>query len=369
MHETHTSEIRHALGRAEALARLRAYTAWARDYSDLKGTWQGHCYVFATTIQGVAIRGMIRVEEDHLKLESQLPAAAPMFASWLPRLAQMALAPRGAGAEAPGADAAPAADGDAPPVVLYLHVPKAGGHTLTEYIRAQCAAGERREGDGLLDGGVLAVQYGFFRDPGLAVPAHVRPLLRRPGLRAVAGHFTFGLHEHVARPWTYVTVLRDPVERVLSLYYFLGLHERMSLEEFAADPPFREADNDQVRRIAGVDPPLGGCTRETLERARENLRRHFSVVGTVERFDETLVLLDRRLGWTREVPSRPRNVNPDREPAAALPRAALEAIRGRNELDAELHRWAGEWMDRAIAEEGPAFREALARRRALTAAP
>jgi hypothetical protein len=41
----------------------------------------------------------------------------------------------------------------------------------------------------------------------------------------------------------------------------------------------------------------------------------------------------------------------------------VDAIRARNELDAELHRFAGEWMDDAIAAEGLNFHEELARRR------
>ncbi|HEX2189872.1 MAG TPA: polyhydroxyalkanoic acid system family protein [Longimicrobiaceae bacterium] len=367
MYTTHRTEIRHALGQAEAMARLKSYTGWARGYSDLKGTWEGNRFSFTTTIQGASFRGTIQVEEDRLELECELPANAPMFGSWLPRLVQMALVPRGADFGTQEGPAAPAEVEDTTPAVLYLHIPKAAGHTLTDYIRRQCAVGEQREGGGTFDAGILTLQYGFFKDADLKVPAYARPFLRRPDLRAVTGHFTYGLHEHVTRPWTYVTVLRDPVDRVLSLYYFVKLQERMSLEEFAADPPFREIDNDQVRRIAGVDPALGACTRADLEKAKDNLRRHFAVMGTVERFEETLVLLNRRLGWDRQVPSVARNVNPDRKSSASLPESTLDAIRGWNELDVELYRFVQEWMDRAIEEEGPAFHEEMELRRGLTA--
>lgn len=283
-------------------------------------------------------------------------------------MARTALQPRPA---ADGPAAASAEAGETEPesrrTVLFLHIPKAGGTTLGEYVYSQCRAREDQD-EGLLNAGVLFIPYGFFKEADLQVPEYIRPTLGRGDLRAVVGHFWFGVHEHVARPWTYVTLLRDPVERVVSLYHYLKLEERMTLDEFAASPPFKEADNDQVRRIAGVDPEIGGCTRETLEAAKENLRRHFSVIGVTERFDETLVLLNRRLGWTKEVASYPRNVNPGRRPTDSLPQGTLDAIRARNALDAELHRFANEWMDEAIAAEGPAFHEDLARYRAMAAA-
>lgn len=367
------TEVAHDLGRAEAVARLKATLEWARGFSDVKGSWEGRTLSFSLSVQGIGMSGTVDVEEDSLKLDSRLPLIAMPFAGWLPRVARNALQPRPAASGAvPAAVDAGEGEHDAAgtessaPAVLFLHVPKAGGTTLGEYVYNQCRA-PRDQDEGLLNAGVLFVPYGFFKEPGLEVPGYIRPMLGRGDLRAVVGHFWFGLHEHVERPWTYVTLLRDPVERVVSLYHYLKLEERMSLEEFAASPPFREADNDQVRRIAGADPEIGGCTEATLEAAKENLRRHFAVVGVTERFDETLVLLDRRLGWTREVASYPRNVNPARRPTDSLPRSVVDAIRARNGLDAELHRFAGEWMDEAIAAEGPGFRHDLARYRTTVA--
>jgi len=362
------TEVAHALGRAEAVARLRATVEWARGFSDIEGSWDGSTLTFSLSVQGIGMSGTVDVEEDSLKLDSRLPLIAMPFAGWLPRVARTALQQRPAASGAvPAADAGerdPAETETSARTVLFLHVPKAGGTTLGEYVYNQCRApGDQDEG--LLNAGVLFVPYGFFKEPGLGVPEYIRPTLGRGDLRAVVGHFWFGIHEHVGRPWTYVTLLRDPVERVVSLYHYLQLGERMSLEEFAASPPFREADNDQVRRVAGADPEIGACTEAMLEAAKENLRTHFAVVGVTERFDETLALLDRRLGWTREVASYPRNVNPARRPTDSLPRSTVDAIRARNALDTELHRFAGEWMDDAIAAEGPSFHDELQRRRAL----
>ena len=335
----YTTTVAHGLGRDEALARFRAAAARARTLSNLSGGWEGDTFAFAVTLQGLKIAASVTVEDDRLTFDGTLPLLAMPFRSWIPRMLAKSLEPAQETAPAPAGTEA------APPVVLFLHIPKAGGQTLGEFVYAH-TRDETAPDDGALKSGVAYLSYGFLKERPLEIPDHVLPLLRRRDLRAVIGHFWFGLHEHVARPYRYVTALRDPVERVLSLYYYTRLHDSMTLEEFVAAPPFREVDNDQTRRIAGVDPEIGGCTPAMLQAAKENLRR-FAVAGTIERLDETLALLQRRLGWQGPAVCHPRNVNAERPAASSLPRAAIAAVRGRNELDAELWRYASELMDEA----------------------
>jgi hypothetical protein len=336
----YTTTVAHELGRDEALARLKRATSRARALADLKGDWEAGALDFSVTLQGLRIAARITVEANRLTFDGTLPLLAMPFRSWIPRMLRKSLEPPGT-----GATPAPAGPEAVAPTVLFLHIPKAGGQTLGEIVYSQ-ARDEAAPDDGVLKAGVAYLTYGFLKERPLEVPGHVLPLLRREDLRAVIGHFWFGLHEHVARPAVYVTALRDPIERVLSLYYYTRLHDSISLDAFIADPPFREVDNDQTRRIAGVDPEIGGCTPAMLHRAKENLRR-FAVAGTIERLDEMLLLLQRRLGWQRPVVAYPRNVNPDRPATSSLPRATIEAIRERNELDFELWRYASRLMDEA----------------------
>jgi len=337
----YTATVTHELGRDEALSRLKAATARARNLADLKGDWEGGVLDFSATLQGLRIAGRLAVEDGRLTFDGTLPLLAMPFRSWIPRMLRKGL-------EAPVRESA-APEPVESPAVLFLHIPKAGGQTLGELVYANTrSATAGSDGDGLFKDGVAYLGYGFLKERPLEVPGHVLPLLRREDLRAVIGHFWFGLHEHVARPSVYVTALRDPVERVLSLYYYLRLQDSMTLDRFVAEPPFPEVDNDQTRRIAGADPEVGGCTPALLEAARENLRRRFAVAGTIERLDELAVLLQRKLGWRGPMEWQPRNVNPDRPAAASLPRATVEAIRRRNELDFELWRYASERMDEEL---------------------
>ena len=351
------TEVEHTYGETEALSRVRTLAEHARRNYDLKGEWSDNTLNSSLVIQGVSLQGKLIVESNVIRFDGHLPFVAIPFKRWLPRALKKGLEQSGPGGsvrfetseEQPVALSVSNKETEGA-VVLFLHIPKAGGSTLGEYVYNQCRAQESYN-DGQLDSGVAYLDYGFIKDSESTIPAHVVDLLGRRDLRAVIGHFWFGLHEHVKQPSRYITILRDPVERVVSLYYFTKLQHTMSLEEFARNPPFREVDNDQTRRIAGVNPPVGECTQSTLETARENLRRYFAVVGTTERMTEVLAHLRTKLGWNRDVVSVRRNVNADRPARGSLTQEAIKAVRERNELDYELWRYASDLFDEDVASE------------------
>src|SRR5438128_2361305 len=86
------------------------------------------------------------------------------------------------------------------------------------------------------------------------------PAAERARLRCIGGHLYYGLHEHLVQTSCYLTLLRDPIERMVSLYYYcrrrpdLPLHGdamRLSLTGFLrrATP---SAGNVQTRFLSGV---------------------------------------------------------------------------------------------------------------------
>jgi hypothetical protein len=336
------TRVEHELGQQQAIDRLSAFVAKAGCTCGLVGEWSGPNFDFSVKTQGIGLQGSLRVDACSIHLDAQVPLIALPFTGWFPRILATAL--EQGGSPEPRAPR-PAADDR--PIVLFLHIPKAGGSTLGEYIFNHCRDPEGAD-DGLVNSGVYFCPFGFFKEPGLKVPDYAQEIVRRADLRAVLGHFWYGLHHVIGRPTRYVTLLRNPVERVISLYYYLKLEGRMSLEEFAITAPHKEVENDQTRRIAGVDPEVGGCNEATLELAKNNLRRDFAVVGVVERLDETLSLLREAFGWTDEIPCVARNVNSDRPSRASLPSSALDAIRARNELDLELYEHVHRLMDQAL---------------------
>ena len=118
------------------------------------------------------------------------------------------------------------------------------------------------------------------------------------------GHMLFGLHEILPQPATDIIVLREPIDRVMSAFYFMRSYK---LHPLVLEIPAREMDtrgfrsaftkrNVQSKIVAGAEY-YSPCTEEIFEQAKENLFRHFSVVGLSERFEESLALMKLRFGW------------------------------------------------------------------------
>lgn len=255
-----------------------------------------------------------------------------------------------------GAPAADAARGN--PTVIFLHIGKTAGTTLRRILRRNFRSAE-----------IMVVRARGRPRTETLDDFGRRPEAERARPRLIMGHTVFGLHELVPRPSTYISMVRKPKSLVLSQYNFVlrteghRHHEEvtrrgMSLEDYIESGLSLEMDNSQTRAIAGdLDTPFGKCTEEMLERAKRNVEGHFAVVGITERFDESLVLLQRAFGW-RRVNYVSANVAPGKRPEPSA--RAVELIAEHNRLDDELYRWVGERFDAAIAAD-PLFEETYER--------
>src|SRR3982750_3945870 len=135
--------------------------------------------------------------------------------------------------------------------LLFLHIPKAGGTTLHRIIERQFAPAVTFSINGMT--------------PSQSIKEFIDlPAERREQIRLLKGHMPYGLHKYLSVPATYITMLRDPVDRVVSHYYFVrrspgvGHHEevesrRMTLDDFVRERAAIRANNDQTRLISGVE--------------------------------------------------------------------------------------------------------------------
>jgi hypothetical protein len=126
-------------------------------------------------------------------------------------------------------------------------------------------------------------------------------------------HVCYGVHELLPQPSTYITFVREPVSRIISLYYYSkstpgayyhGSAQNKTLEEFALETKLHELDNGQVRIIAGGSKdyfmnrtPYGKCDQSLLEIAKKNIEKDFAFVGVTDLFDESLFLLCEACSW------------------------------------------------------------------------
>jgi hypothetical protein len=186
----------------------------------------------------------------------------------------------------------------------------------------------------------------------------------------VLGHFEFGFHNDVPGEWEYTTLLRDPVERLISHYYFVRNYpehylyplvhgQQMTLKDYVLSGVSPELDNGQVKAVSGLYTPTGQCTEEHLESAKQNIQKYFPVAGTTEKFDESILLMKRRYGWAAPHYTR-QNETASRPKRDEVSQETIDVIREVNRLDVALFDYVSKRLDRQIADE-PGFQHELRR--------
>lgn len=177
---------------------------------------------------------------------------------------------------------------------IFLHVPRTGGVSMSKILYPYFKPEQRY---------VVYVEEedGNSRS---AVQRFIEfPQSQKKNIKFIGGHAYFGLHKYYEH-YTYFTLLRNPVDRIISLYgYALGwdghyLHDqiianRWSLYDFVENKISTELDNAMVRMLSGsYDIPFGKCTEDLLKKAKENLINHFPTFGITEKFNDSVAMLN-----------------------------------------------------------------------------
>jgi hypothetical protein len=229
------------------------------------------------------------------------------------------------------------------PLLVFVHIQKTAGKTLRQIFYRQFPRGHTR----LVRNYFVAPEVSRKVIEGLAAD-------RSHDLRVVHGHILFWPDVEWPEGTQFLTMLRDPVERVISHYFWLRARSsrfRKTLEEALLAGSIK--DNLQTRVLAAQMPPFGETTDEMLEDALRGLKR-LTVVGLTERFDESFVLATRMLGWRRML-YRKENVTPDRKSTDEISPKVIELIKKYNALDIELYRSASKRFEREIEAQGEGF--------------
>jgi len=234
------------------------------------------------------------------------------------------------------------------PLDFFIHVPKAAGTTMLHIIEAEYPPGS-----------VLS-----FRD--VAESDYPRMLQQmKDSVRIVAGHLHFGFARFFPKPCRSFAILRDPVERLLSLYYFIGrekshpaheafLEGRVSLEKLA-----RRQGTTQARFIAGYALEDAVTDDRLLAQARENLANSLVAFGLTERFDESLLLFNEALGWNVRRYARANSAR-NRPSQQARSAEEIEVIRAHSAVDLALYEFAQKLFAERLAMQSADFAKRLA---------
>jgi hypothetical protein len=259
-------------------------------------------------------------------------------------------------------------------ILLFLHLAKTGGVTLADIFARNLATRD-----------FLVMDMSETDPSGFGTWSHVaieKALGRMQqseidDVRFVWGHFRHGIQAHLPKPCAGATLLREPLDRVVSHYYYWdgsARGEAKTLDDYlSADHPHCPLfiDNYMTRILSGVsalDPAQGGATTEShprvsaadFEIAANNLDSYI-VVGLTEQFDETLLVLGVDLCWSlSDLVYSVLNVTKSRPAVAEIPESVRNTILDWNRFDTALVERARAHLARRIASYPGDFQKDLA---------
>jgi hypothetical protein len=205
---------------------------------------------------------------------------------------------------------------------------------------------------------------------------------QRGRLSYITGHIPMGIHREFAGRARYFTVVRHPVDRVISFYYFLiqmGTPllvdgRPLEFEEFVASHDDIHLNNYQVRVISGcaeldANPPANpGLTpglpveRCHLDVAKRNIEELFLAAAPVDQIVDLALMLRLVYGWPmRRLQTEYKNLTKGRPKLRAIPPQLIRSIEQKNAYDLELYEWV---RNRFAAQKEP-FEPQLSRDRRL----
>lgn len=229
--------------------------------------------------------------------------------------------------------------------IVFIHVPKTGGMTFYSMIREIYKPAELHK----INPAAESVEKYRNLSPAM-----------KDRLKVIYGHMDYGLRDLLPPGSSYITLMRHPVERVISHYHYVRRTEndplrelalRSSLYDWVARCNLEEMDNGQTRRLSGMaqGAGFGECSTEMLIQARSNIARNFALTGITGRYDETYLLMSKMFGWPiKNYPSI--NVAKRKPEKTEIPAKTLRMIEKFNALDMELYDYALRLFDEKIAQ-------------------
>jgi hypothetical protein len=259
----------------------------------------------------------------------------------------------------------------APKPLIFLHMGKTGGTTLSDVLVRNVPKAQRLRGWAIESNSAL----GHYRFSAIKECHDRLPHGKRRALALVNGHVPFGVHAIFEPHAKYITLVREPADRVVSAFYYMLTTpteprfyphlKDMTLGEFVASDLC--LDNSQVRVLSGcpdLEPPWDGqrplicppAKPEHLEAAKRNIEAHFLWAAPLDRIADLVVLLRLTFGWPlRKISFTPKNVTAERPQLSQLSADVRRAIDAKVHLDRQLYEWVADRFDRQVHDLGRTF--------------
>ncbi|EGG21377.1 hypothetical protein DFA_01258 [Cavenderia fasciculata] len=223
-----------------------------------------------------------------------------------------------------------------PAPYLFLHIPKTGGNSIHSLFQHTFKS--------------HATQHWTSPDYGESYTKII-------GKKSIVGHFNYGLHFYLQEAGinqhSYLTLLRDPVDRVISHYYYHrerkedeghALAINSTIEEWTDTP---RGQNEQTRVLSGITSYTEDFpSMESFRMALSHLRK-MKFVGLTERYEETAILMKYYCGLN-SVSITQANKRKDRTMDSKVSQDVRMLIKEKNWMDVYLYEEAVKMFERQL---------------------
>lgn len=196
---------------------------------------------------------------------------------------------------------------------------------------------------------------------------HRSALATRGSFDLIEGHFPYGTHHlYGVRDPRYVVMLREPLDRSVSNYYFIKscegpsyVHPQIedvkqnSLGELYQKTQYQ---NTQTRFLSGIGWEYAGrylplnnrLGRWALSREKFNLKHRYEAFGLKERFEDSVHVIASSLDVKPEWSEKQHKATPNRPSVEDLLETTRTTLRRTNSLDVELYSFAVDLFERRL---------------------
>ncbi|EGG21678.1 putative cell number regulator [Cavenderia fasciculata] len=239
---------------------------------------------------------------------------------------------------------------------IFVHVPKTGGSSLANIFKRN----ERRD-----------KFHHFWMRPSYQEVQYISYL------NIIYGHIRFGLHHYYEaeqpgrlgvlaseemNPYSYMTMLREPVDRVISHYYYHRQNRRdpghaLSMKYTLDDwlDHTGAATNEQAHMLCGIASTDTNDNPEFLSKCSHyHLQYVYKYVGLTEKFPESLVLLTHYTGF-QAIRFSKINTGTQRLKVEDIDPNVIEKIKRLNAIDISLYNMAVDIFEKSVDAVGREF--------------
>lgn len=116
------------------------------------------------------------------------------------------------------------------------------------------------------------------------------------GVKFISGHMPLPDGNYFKAKVDYISLVREPLDRALSLANFLYQRNFLKEDDFEDYLFNKEIDNLQTRFLAGEKYMTGECTEDVLKEAKKNIREKFKLVAPTEEVEVVMSVISSHFG-------------------------------------------------------------------------